>query len=353
MTRGRVLRLLPWLLGATLLVLTVRVVTPAELVATLGRLELWQVGILVVANALVLVAITGRWWILLRGLDHPVPFPSLFAYRLAAFGLSYFTPGPHVGGEVLQVLLVEKEHAVPRSDSLAAVALDKAIEFSVNLAFLMAGILFILQRRILPQELGQQVLLVAGSLLALPLLYLGATALGYFPATRLLQPVARRWSRASAVVNTVRDSETQVGRYYREAPRSFTAAVAVTVAGWAILVVEYWLTVRFLGVTLTFTQLVATLAAARISILLFLPAGLGALEASQTISFGLLGLEPAVGISASLLIRLRDTGLGLAGIWWWSSRHLGSRRPAPAPEEPSSFPFRHKADQEPPNPPAG
>jgi uncharacterized protein (TIRG00374 family) len=348
----RILRLLPWLIGIALLILAVRAVSLADIVATVKRLQLWQLGVLVVANAFVLVTITGRWWMLLRGIGHIVPFTSLFAYRLAAFGLSYFTPGPHVGGEVLQVLLVEKEFAVPRSDSLAAVALDKAIEFSVNLAFLMAGILFVLQRRILAQEIGQQILLVAGSLLALPLLYLGMTALGYLPATRLLQQVSRRWPRFSSSVKTVSDSEAQVGRYYRRAPRSFLAAVAITVVGWAVLVAEYWLMVRFLGATLTFTQLVATLTAARISILLFLPAGLGALEASQTMAFGLLGLDPAVGISASLLIRLRDTLLGLFGIWWWTSRYLGGRRAAPDLVEPLKLRFPRNVDREPTDPPA-
>jgi hypothetical protein len=56
---------------------------------------------------------------------------------------------------------------------------------------------------------------------------------------------------------------------------------------------------------------------------LLLPAGIGALEASQALAFSTMGLNPALGISASLLIRGRDVILGAIGLWW------GSRKLAP------------------------
>lgn len=326
MTRRNLLRVLPWLIGVGLLILIIRSVSFEEVVATLTRLRLWQIGALLLANAFILLTITGRWWILLRGLGHNVPFPPLFVYRLGAFGLSYFTPGPHVGGEILQVAMVEREHGVPRSDSLAAVALDKAIEFTINLTFLILGIAAILQWRIVPRDFGQQAIGLALALLILPLAYLVATALGYYPASRVGRPLARRWPRLTAAVDTVEESEIQVGRYFPRAPIAFILAVVVTLIGWAALILEYWLMIYFLGVELSLPQLVAALTAARLSILMFLPAGLGALEASQTTVFSLLGLDPAVGISASLLIRLRDTALGLLGLWWWNSHRVVARR---------------------------
>ena len=322
----RLLKILPWLLGAVLLGLVIRSVSLADVAATLKQLRWWQLAVLIGINAIVLVTITGRWWILLLGAGHRVAFLPLFAYRLAAFGLSYFTPGPHIGGEMLQVFMVEREQGVPRSDALAAVVLDKAIEFSINLTFLILGIAAVLQWRIVPRESGQQALGLAAALLVLPVLYLGTTAHGFYPGTRALRPVVRRWPRLEAAADTVEESEAQVGRYFQKAPRAFALAIVVTLAGWVALIAEYWLMIKFLGITLNLPQLVGALTAARISILLFLPAGLGALEASQATAFALLGLDPTVGISASLLIRLRDTALGLLGLWWWSGHRLFSRR---------------------------
>jgi uncharacterized protein (TIRG00374 family) len=322
MNRKRLLSVLPWLLGAALLILSIGAVSLEEVIATLRALRPAQIVVLIVANVFVLATITGRWWLLLRGVNHRLPLRSLFTYRLAAFGLSYFTPGPHVGGELLQVLSVEKDHGVPRADALTAVALDKAIEFSVNLTFLLLGVAATLRWRIVPQEAGQQALGLAAALLLLPLSYLGATALGFYPGTHLTQPLARRWSRWVSAADTVAESEVRIGLYFRRAPGAFLAAVGVTLVGWAAMIAEYWLMVRFLGVDLTLPQLVTTLTAARISILLFLPAGLGVLEASQATAFALLGLDPAIGVSVGLLIRLRDTLLGLIGLWWWGGRRL-------------------------------
>ena len=52
-------------------------------------------------TAAVILAMTARWWIILRADNPGIPFWPLIRYRLAVFGLSYFTPGPQVGGEPL------------------------------------------------------------------------------------------------------------------------------------------------------------------------------------------------------------------------------------------------------------
>jgi len=72
----------------------------------------------------------------------------------------------------------------------------------------------------------------------------------------------------------------------------------------------------FLGANLTAVQIVIALTAMRLAYLLPLPGGLGSLEASQVLVLSLMGADPAIGVSASLLIRARDVLLGLVGLWW-------------------------------------
>jgi uncharacterized membrane protein YbhN (UPF0104 family) len=57
------------------------------------------------------------------------------------------------------------------------------------------------------------------------------------------------------------------------------------------------------------------LTAARIAFMLPSPGGLGTLEASQVLMFEVLGFNPALGISISLLVRGRDLLLGGLGLW--------------------------------------
>lgn len=339
MKRRRLLRILPWIIGLILVAWMVRAVSPAAVIDTLGQLHWWQIGVLIVLNLLVLVTISGRWWLLLAGEGYRLPFRQVFGYRMAVFGVSYFTPGPHMGGEPLQVLLVEKQNGVPRSTSLAAVTLDKTIELSMSLALLLLGVGAIMEWRIVPEESGRQAMGIIGGLLLVPFVYLGATAFGHYPLAGLSRPLANwrllsRWQdrlrRATAALEA---GEQHVGDYYRRAPRAFALAVLVSVIGWVFIITEYWLMVQFLGITMTLPQLVTSLTAARMSGFLLLPAGLGALEFSQTFAFGLLGLDPAIGLSASLLIRLRDSLVGAFGLWWGSRHISGWGEPTKIAEE--------------------
>ena len=92
------------------------------------------------------------------------------------------------------------------------------------------------------------------------------------------------------------------------------------------MMIEYWLMLTFVGGPVTIGQTIILLTAARIAFLLPSPGGLGTLEASQLLAFAAVGLNPAIGISLSLLIRARDILLGSVGLWWSSHRLRKTRR---------------------------
>ena len=315
---------LPWLLAVGLLALVVRIIPLADVWAALQRLSLLSLAALVVMNGLVLLTLNGRWWIILRAQGHAVPFFRLLGYRLAAFGVSYFTPGPHFGGEPVQVALVEKRHGVPRPTAVAAVAMDKSLELLVNFLFLAVGVIVILQQRLFGDRVGEETAVFAVLLLAIPAFFLMATWMGWYPITRSLGWIAHfpwwpwraRWqARAVRLLDVLRDSEAQATRFCQSSPAALAAALLVSLLSWLLLIAEYGLMLRFLGLELTAVQTIALLTAARIAYLLPLPGGLGTLEASQILTLTLLGLDPAVGLSASLLIRARDVSLSVLGLW--------------------------------------
>jgi uncharacterized membrane protein YbhN (UPF0104 family) len=96
--------------------------------------------------------------------------------------------------------------------------------------------------------------------------------------------------------------------------------MSISVLSWIAIIGEYGLALRFLGQNVTLAQTISALVAARFAILLPMPGGLGTLEASQVLALGALGLNPAVGISLSLLIRIRDVTLGGLGLWYFGAR---------------------------------
>ncbi len=325
---------MPWLLAAGLLILVLRAVPLADTWSVLRQLKWQQILLLIAVNGLILILLNGRWWIILRGHGQHIPFLSLFGYRLATFGVSYFTPGPHFGGEPLQVYLVEKEQQTPRVTAIAAMSLDKSLELLVNFTFLLGGVIIIIQQRTLGDLVRSEAVFIAGLLLLLPVGYLLAIWTHHAPLSWLMalgmhlpfwQRKPRWFARFQHAQETIHSSEKETALFCRRAPLAVALALLVSIVAWMLMIGEFWLMISFLGISLSLVQLVTALTAARIAILLLLPGSIGALEASQAFAFGAMGLNPAIGIGASLLIRGRDIILGTIGLWW-GSKKLASRQ---------------------------
>ena len=329
MTKKRFLQIVPWILALGLIVWVLSAVPLADTWTALRQLQWSQIMLLIALNGVILILLNGRWWIILRGHGQQIPFRALFGYRLATFGVSYFTPGPHFGGEPLQVYLVEKEQHTPRATAIAAMSLDKSLELLVNFTFLLAGVIVIIRQRTLGDTVGSEVILFAGLLFLLPVGYLLAVWTHHRPLSWLMEQATRwplwkrkadwlgRFQRAHLAIS---NSEKETAVFCQRAPWAVALALLVSITAWMLMIGEFWLMVSFLGLRLSLLQLVTALTAARIAILLLLPGSIGALEASQAFAFGAMGLNPAIGISASLLIRARDIIVGMAGLWWGSKK---------------------------------
>ncbi len=320
MNRKRPLRLrsLLWLLALPPLVWAGSRLPWGEVWARLRGLSAWELLALFSLNCIIFALFSGRWWLILRAQGYRVSFPALAGYRLAAFGITYITPGPQFGGEPLQVYLVRARQGVPGSVSLAAVAVDKLYELLGNLAFAAFGIFVILERGLFGVEtLGTwtaRLPLLGAGLLLLPAGYMATLWLGRRPLSALAGRLRLkgRGARAAALIRT---SEAQAGDFFHKKPAAGLLVGALSLLTWAAMLGEYWLALRLLGLQLDPLQTVAALTAARLAFVLPSPAGIGTLEASQILALQALGAGTAAGVSASLLIRVRDTGFAALGLW--------------------------------------
>lgn len=327
---GKLIPHLIWIALALLLLwITFRAVDLGEVWGRLRSLQSQQIGLLIAVNLAVLATFSARWWLLLFAQGYAIPYLWLIAYRLATFAVSYFTPGPHFGGEPLQVYLVSSRHGVPVSVSVAAVLVDKVLEMTVNFIFLTLGVLFVVQAQSLVGISEQQLVITSLALLMLPLGLLIALFQGVHPLSSLLTIVdsaRRRWvvrrGKAEGILLTetrlwraIHQSEAQSIDLCRNHPIMLLLAIGASVLSWAAIIAEFWLMTSVLGLNLALSEAVAALFAARIAILLPMPAALGALEASQALAMRALGQSPAAGVSLSLLIRARDVLLGVIGLW--------------------------------------
>jgi len=303
-----------FLLGA-LLVFALRQAPLQEIWLTLRHLQVEQIALLVALNAAVICLTTLRWWLIARAGQPSLPFLPFIRYRLSVFALSYFTPGPQVGGEPLQVYFLHRLHHFTLTHALSTVVLDKLLELLGNFLFIGAGMVAMLRAGILlengtPPGVGSVAL---AALMAWPAVHIVLLSRGQKPVSQVLRAALSshkktKWFRLIMV------SEYLAATFIRRKPRFWLAALVTSLLAWGGMAAEYWLMLNFLGIHLSLEQMLACLTASLLAFLLPLPGGLGALEASQVLALGAFGVPPSTALSLTLLLRARDLLNGTVGL---------------------------------------
>lgn len=316
---------LGWLIVVCLLWWSLRGIPLEGILQTLRLLRAWQIGVLLGLNILIILLITSRWWLILRSAGHSVPYLNLAAYRLASFAVSYFTPGPQIGGEAFQVLCVHRRHQVPTITAISSVFLDKLLEILSTFTFLVFGMAFIALSDLRGIAVKPWMWVMAPAILLLPAAHLFALRQGKTPATWLFSHLFQRWKKfpiIQKILSVIQQTEEQIERLWTRHPRTILHTISVSIVVWLGLVFEYALMLQFLGIDLSLAQTILALTLARLAFMIPLPGGLGALESSQVLAMQLLGFSPVLGITISLVIRARDIILGVAGLWLanWAMR---------------------------------
>ena len=314
--RFRALRLFAvYSLLAFLLYLAVRNAPFDEIWSTLRQLQPGQIAILLGLNLFIYSLITLRWWIIVRAENRHVSYFPLLLVRVAVFGVSYFTFGPHVGGEPLQVFYLQRKYKFTYMHATASVIMDKLLELLANFFLLSLGLTAIAQAGILSTN-GSNSWLSLSVLVILclwPPVHIILLYKQKYPLTSLLRSFSFI-KKDSKPVRFIAASERLAGAFCRRHLSSLMLAILVSIGAGASMVGEFALIVNFLNIQLSFWQTVAAWTAGWLSLLAPLPGGLGALEASQVFALGMFGISAASAISVTLLMRGRDVLIGGIGL---------------------------------------
>ena len=302
-----------WLGAIGLFALSLRSAPFLDLFKAFENLQPGSLLILGLLNLAVILLLTSRWGLILHTQGHRLGLLQLTGYRLAAFSLAYFTPGPQVGGEPLQVHLLRTNHGISSSSAIASVSLDKLLELMANFSFLVGGLFILLHSGLFGSLATGQALALALGLLLVPVIYLAALWRGKQPITLLLKRTNHpKWQKATRVVE---EAELMIGEFCRQKPLALFSAITISVLTWIVMVSEYYLLLNYLGLTVTLPQAIISLTAARLAFLFPTPGGLGAFEASQVLAAEALGFSAVSGLTVSLVIRARDLLIGASGLW--------------------------------------
>jgi uncharacterized protein (TIRG00374 family) len=313
-----------WLFGMLGLVVAwyaLRGVAWVEVLELFSGIDFLAILSIVAINLLMLPVMTARWWLLLRALGTPVSLLSVCAYRTAANAISYLTPGPHFGGEPLSVYLLHHRQKISVAAATASVAVDRLLELLASFVVLTLCLVNLAFAEINPFSGGQQLSIVIG-VLALFCLILFALFTGKRPFSRSVLLISRLHgkyfdqisSRTGSLMDTIVQGESMAEALFYRHRYQFLLINLLSFGHWIAIFAEFWLMSFFLGVSLSFWQMTAVVAVARLAFFTPFPAGIGVLESALPWVTATLGLGSALGFSLLLIIRLRDLLFSLAGL---------------------------------------
>jgi len=255
------------------------------------------------------------------------PFPTLWAARLAGEAVNTTTPTASVGGEPVKAYLVRRW--VPLPEALATVVADKTTIVVGQGCFLILGL--VLGGFLVP--LSSPVMTAMAALLAVE-----ALAVAGFVVVQLRGlggwsgRMMRRFGMAPGAdrQEALDGLDRSLASFYRERPRDLAAAVLFHVLAYVVGSLEIYLVLNFLDIPVSLpTAVVMESFGAAVKFASFMvPGSLGALEGGNVAIFAAFGVGGAVGLSYTLVRRLREGTWVLVGL---GALALLSSRPAPPP----------------------
>lgn len=326
------MRIVRWVLfvgGAGLFVVLFVKIGPGAVLSAFADLS-WRLLVLLWFPFVLVTAFdTLGWKFAFRGDD--VPFRRLLVVRLAGEAFNVTTPTASVGGEAVKAWMLRPE--VPMSQSVPSVIIAKTTITVSQVLFLVVGLA--VAWPVLPP--GSPLLSAMQWMLVLEVIGVGGfiavqVAGGLGGTGRLLLKVGleRTAERAQALT----DMDDTLSRFYRDEPRRLCLSVAAHFLGWAFSALEAYAILHALGVPVSLTTAVVIEAfGTGIRFASFMvPAHLGALEGGHVASFLALGLSAPLGLTFSLVRRVRE--LAWTGLGFLVLSGLGS----PVPAEPALEP---------------
>ncbi len=287
----------------------------ADIWNAVNQLKLWQIASLVAINISIYLLVTLRWWIIVRAGNKTISYFALVLVRVAVFGISYFTLGPQLGGEPLQVLYLQRKYGMTFTRATSTVIMDKLLEFLANFFLLVIGLTAIAQVGILSTNASKPLvsLIPMAAILLWPFIHIALMIRGIYPVGAVLRAAFSRFGNPKWL-RFIIASEQMAGRFCKRSPWSLWAAAGASLAAGVGMISEYVLITSFLGINLQSWQIIAAWTTSWLAFLAPLPGGLGTLEASQVFTLGAFGISAALAIGVTLLIRTRDLLIGGLGL---------------------------------------
>lgn len=277
---------------------------------TLASFDASDLAILLALPLVTYTFITARLYLVLKVLGAKVPVPIITAFSMAGTALSQVIPGGEITDLSTRAFLLGRS-GLPTSTSILAVVIDGFIRFVVNsvLLFVVAATLLLAGF----QEPAARTVLLVGLGVAAAILVLLAVILSQGTAQWFIR-TASRIGRSRSEQEVIEETEQEFVDFFRSPHPLTLIAFLVTAAGFLWEPIQVAIILKFLNISLPFWQIFWLYHALLFPRIIPIPAGLGVSEEGAALFAQFIGQGGAVGLTVSLLSRLRSLPYIVAGL---------------------------------------
>jgi uncharacterized protein (TIRG00374 family) len=310
------------IIGVALFVGVILKVGPAAVWQSLNYFSIGKWFIVLLLYGCQFVLTQYRWKFILKSQGYDIPASRLTGAKLVGFTMDYLTPSPNVGGEAFRAYVLKKDTNVPFSQGLASIVIDKIMDFSYALPFVLFGISYVLFRFDLTWKM------VAG-LLTVSIIFIFLLGLFFYRTFRnkdFFGGIIRflrlhHLSFFAKITDKIGQFEQNVIRFFRKDRKLFVQGLIMSFIGGAMVIFAQWLILQFLGLEASIFDVLIISTLTVITFLVPIPGSFGSTETGVALIFTTLGFKPEEGVAYTLIFRSLDLLKIAFGLLFLS--HLG------------------------------
>jgi uncharacterized protein (TIRG00374 family) len=269
------------------------------------------------------------WWLIQKGFFRRVPLRLLFRIKIISAAINLMLPSASLGGDAMRAFMIKKN--VPLKEGIPSVLFDKTVEFIASTFFLICGFFLGLFTLRLPKTLTIPLIVSLGITATGTLLLILAQKIG---VKRILMrlgaliPGGRGWIEKRESHLEALDQNLRL--LYTRSNRKAILPFVLHVLGRLLGTVEVLIILAVLRAPVNFIQafFICTVVTVGNSIFFILPGQWGVMESIHILVLQSLGYPAAIGLSLSVIRRIRSlifVGLGLILFAW-------GKKKSPRPE---------------------
>ncbi|MCA9477809.1 MAG: flippase-like domain-containing protein, partial [Nanoarchaeota archaeon] len=303
-----------FVVGVVLIYFVYRQFPLKTVLETFNKATPFPVILFITVSLVIMILQAWRWDVILKTAKVKVPFHKVFLYKIVGFGISFITPFAKVGGEPLRAGLLAK-HDCSFEKGMSTVVIDKIIDLAATGFMFALGVFVALNHLMVPESLKIVLIIIS-------LVFLGMIARVYYQLLNNKTMVVRLFKmfrlhkipKLKRFENALASVDRRIIDFHKKETRAFYKTVAISVAAWLLMFVEYKSVLWIFGYDLTILQLFTIITIMGAAYIFPIPLALGIFEFGQAQTFSMLGLKAAAGIGLSIIIRARDLMWTVFGI---------------------------------------